>query len=58
MQRNLQKMTATAVNPAVVAADFLFILNSKAMKTNNPLQKDPGCCEAGSFCCISDPGCC
>lgn len=30
------------------------------MKTNKPLQKDPGCCDAGSICCGNGGGigCC
>ena len=53
-------MIVTVVNPEAVVVNvfLLFIIKSKAMKKNNQMQKDPGCCEAGSLCCGADWGCC
>lgn len=60
MQKNQRKMTATVVNPEAVVADrhLFFNYKSKAMKKNDQLQKDPGCCEPGSLCCGNGGGCC
>lgn len=60
MLKNRRKMIAIAVSRvvSVVNVFLLSIYKSKAMKQNNQMQKDPGCCEPGSLCCGADWGCC
>lgn len=65
MPKSRQRTIVIAANPAaVVAKKSLYFLTSpapygvggksKAMNTNNQMQKDPACCEPGSVCCGID----
>lgn len=57
MPKSQQRTAVIAANPAAVVAKkslYFLIINCKAMNTNNPMHKDPACCEPGSVCCGID----